>query len=88
MKGNLNERSNKMENTVNTVVEATNAVNEIGFTMPDSRELAIFGAGVAATIVVEKVVIPTAKKVVVKFRDKFGKKKPIETTAEVVEIEE
>lgn len=78
-----------MENTINTAAEATiEAVNKINFRIPEPRELAIFGAGVATAIVVEKVVVPTGKKVVDKFVAKFGKKKPIETTAEIVEIEE
>lgn len=78
-----------MENTINTAVEAVEAVNEIGFKIPDKRDLAIFGAGVVAAILTEKVVIPTGKKVVDKCKTKFGKKKPIEVTAEeIIEVEE
>ncbi len=78
-----------MENTINTAVDAAKAVNEIGFKIPDKRDLAIFGAGVAAAILTEKVVIPTGKKVVDKCKTKFGKKKPIEVKAEeIIEVEE
>lgn len=78
-----------MENTINTAVEAVEAVNEIGFKIPDKRDLAIFGAGVVTAIFTEKVVIPTGKKVVDKCKTKFGKKKPIEVAAEeIIEVEE
>ena len=78
-----------MENTINTAAEATiEAVNKINFRIPEPREWAIFGLGVAATLFTEKVAIPAGKKVVDKIKAKTGKKKPIEVAAEVVEIEE
>lgn len=78
-----------MENTINTAVEAVEAANKMGFNIPENKNVVIaFGAGVVTTIVVEKVVVPTGKKVVDKIKAKTGKKKPLETTAEVVEIEE
>ena len=77
-----------MEDTIKTAVEATTeATEKISFIAEHKEEIGYFVLGGITFLTVEKVVIPTTKKVFKKIKGKFSKK-PVETTAEIVEIEE
>ena len=78
-----------MENTINTAVEAVEAVNKIGLTPQDIRDIKYFVMGGVTFAVIEWVAIPTGKKVFNKIKGAVGKKKPIEVKAEeIIEVEE
>lgn len=78
-----------MENTINTAVEAVEAVNKIGLTPQDMRDIKWFVGGMVTYLVIDEVLIPAGTKAYKKIKDKVGKKKPIEVTAEeIIEVEE
>ena len=78
-----------MENTINTAAEVVEAVNKIGLTPQDMRDLKWFVYGVATYAAIEHVVIPVGTKAYKKIKEKTGKKKPIEVKAEeIIEVED
>lgn len=77
-----------MENTINTTIETTTeATKALGLTERDWRDLKWFALGIGSVMVTEIVLIPAGKKTVKWIKGKISKK-PVETTAEIVEIEE